>query len=97
MRVLVGNQRAYLVERICSTVDEGKRILKQCTVTELFIDYFLDGKTTGTEVLQWAFKQKVYPSKITLITNRVHLRNEMAKTIQTKGYVTIDGINYLKK
>ncbi len=96
MRILIGHQRAYEVERICPTSEDGKRVLREHPVSELYIDYFLDGRLNGIEILHWAFSHKVFPSRITLVTNRLHFRDAMGRSILERGYVTNDGINYLK-
>ena len=97
MRILIGHQRAYDVQRICPTATDGKRVLREHAVTELYIDHFLGRGDSGKDILYWAFSHDIWPSKVTLVSNRVHERDAMGKTLKDHGYLTSDGINFLKR
>lgn len=97
MRVLIGHQHAYPVERICPTLQEGKRILREQPVNHVFIDYNIDRNGSGDDILRWAFTHKVFPHKVTLVTNKVDQRSQMGRTLVAQGYVTIDGINFIAR
>ena len=96
MRILIGHQHAYAVERICPTARDGKRTLKEFSVSELYLDYAIGGKENGEDILRWAVKNNVVPHKVVLVCNRLHVRQSMGHVLTQRGYLTMDGINFLR-
>ena len=94
MRIMIGSKHAYSVDRICPTARDGKRALREHDVTVLYLDYFLGCRDTGADILKWALQQNIAPPRIVLVTNKPDCREDMGRTLITRGYRTVDGINY---
>jgi len=96
MRLLVGQERPYSVDKMCTNSSDCKRLLAGEKVVELYIEKHLEGYESGEDILEWAFRRNIWPPKITLIGRRIHERLTMGKALVGYGYHSRDGVNYLR-
>lgn len=96
MRVLIGNTLAYAVDRFCPTARDGKRVLKENTVSMLYIDHQLLGRETGTDTLHWSLQNNLTPRWVVLVSPNRSRRLAMGGLLEARGYRSVDGINFQK-
>lgn len=96
MWLLIDDERNLNTEAIARTAEAGRKLLAVGGWECVCFDHDLGGPESGYDVLIWGLERDYIPSQVQLVTANPVGRQNMRAVLEVAGYVTRDGINFLK-
>ena len=96
MRLSVSKNKNRFADVFCDDAKEAKKQLLQQAVSQLYVDHYLIGRENGHQLLTWAFQQQLMPMHVVVTERQAKKRQAMIRLLETKGYRSADGINFMK-
>lgn len=98
MFVLIDDERNMGADIICRTPDGAKEVLwdMQGKLYVLGIDHDLGYTETGHDLIKWAIARGILSNTVQLVTMNPAGGMAMALTLRDAGYITNDGLNFVK-
>ena len=96
MELLIDATRTYRVDKVTRCVRQGKRALREMPVETLYVDHHFGERETGSDIIRWAWRKRLLPQQVVLITASPGGRSDMAQLLRDAGYRSGDGIRYIK-
>ncbi len=95
MKLVIDKFQRYNADHVCTSAQEGQRILNEYPVTVLYLGQILNGRGTALDVLKWAKQKNRLPLQVMLTSNKPEQRKLLAEYLLSTGYVG-DGIFFHK-
>lgn len=96
MRVAVSKRGNYQADVYCIDSNTAKRTLKENPVSVLAVDFYLKGRDSGKEVLEWAREKQLLPQFVIITESDRNKRVLLALVLTKSGYSTVDGATFVK-
>lgn len=96
MRLAVSKSGIYHADFYCSDSRSAKRILKERQISIMAIDYYLVGRDTGCDFLQWGVSNHVLPNYVVIIERDRCKRVYLAEKLRRGGYRSNDDATFIK-
>lgn len=95
MWLLIDDERNLNTEAIARTAQAGRKLLAAGGWDCVCFDHDLGETESGYDVLSWALKAKLLPSRVQLVTSNPVGRQNMRAALEAAGYSSRDGINFV--
>jgi hypothetical protein len=94
--LLIDDCRDLGVDVIARTPEAGRKLLALGGWECLCLDHDLgSAQETGYDVLRWAIECGMLPPKVQLVTSNPVGRSNMRAALESVGYSTADGFNFV--
>lgn len=95
MRLLLARDTRYDADVRCRTVVEAKRVLTERPVSKLLLACRCNGRDSGIDIIDWAFRRNRLPEKVTLVERNPAICRLMGAMLTDRGYQALDMRNYV--
>jgi response regulator of citrate/malate metabolism len=96
MRLAVSKRGNYQADIYCADTNAAKKTLKENQVSLLAVDFYLKGRDSGKELLEWASEKQLLPQYVVITESDRNKRVLLALLLTKSGYCTVDGANFIK-
>ncbi len=96
MRLAVSKRGNYQADIYCADTNAAKKTLKENQVSLLAVDFYLKGRDSGKELLEWASEKQLLPQYVVITESDRNKRVLLALLLTKSGYSTVDGANFIK-
>lgn len=96
MRLAVSKRGNYQADIYCADTNAAKKTLKENQVSLLAVDFYLKGRDSGKELLEWANEKQLLPQYVVITESDRSKRVLLALLLTKSGYSTVDGANFIK-
>lgn len=96
MWLLIDDERNLNTDAIARTPEAARKLLSFGGWDCVCFDHDLGCSESGYDVLVWGLDVGFIPKQVQLVTSNPVGRQNMRLALENKGYVTKDGINFLR-
>ena len=96
MLLAVTKNNARQAHFLCDEAGEAKQYLQRHAITQMSVDYYLNGRENGYQFLSWSIQKGLLPAYVVLTETSQRYRKVMATLLSSQGYRSADGINYMR-
>ena len=96
MRLAITQSGFYNADMYCSDAKQAKKILKEHPISILAIDFYLKGRSNGSDIIQWAHRANVLPAYVILLERDRSKRSTLANSLASIGFRTSDMTTFIK-
>ena len=96
MRLAVTRSGFYNADIYCVDSRSAKQKLKEEFISILAIDFYLKGRESGCDVIDWAYKQNLLPCHIVIIERDRIRRRILLQQLLSMGYRSKDETTFIK-
>ncbi len=96
MRLAISKHGFYHADVYCRDSDYAKKMLRENAISIVAVDYFIDGRENGQNVISWAIKKNVLPQFVVITEKDRTKRMVLMSALMDGGYCSPDGTTFMK-
>ena len=96
MRLSVSKRGMYHADTYCRNTLTAKKCLKEKFVSILAVDFYLDGRENGSDLISWGLINGRLPQFVVITESDRSKRFLLGRALQIGGYRSGDGTTYFK-
>lgn len=96
MRLAISKRGFYHADIYCKDSVFAKRALRENSISIVAVDYFLNGRDNGKNVIAWAIEKNVLPQFVVITESDRTKRQLLMSALIDGGYCSPDGTTFMK-
>jgi hypothetical protein len=96
MRLALTKYQHRHADIFCDEARKAKQHLQRHSITQVTIDYYLNGRESGHQFICWAIRKCLMPQHVLLTEANIERRKAMGFLLERNGYRSADDMNFMK-